>query len=159
MGTTYDYWNQDKRQYFSCGLGIENDKRSGIGRGSSARALGLLLRYDWAGDRIAVIGDDQSTEWRDGAIDISVDLMLMLLDIDGTGWIDFDGCGFAPACELATYVRYPRLIAVLDAMFGPAGWRKRFEDHSRANSSTLANDIYEAQQRGIISFRAAEAER
>lgn len=159
MGTTYDYWNQDKRQYFNCGLRLQNDKRSGIGRGAGARALGLLLRHDWAGDRIAVMADDRSPEWRDGASDISVDLIVMLVEVDGTGWLDFDGLEFTTVCEIATLLRDPRVIGALDEKFGAAVWRKRFAECSRRNTLTLAYQIHEAQERGIIRFRTADAER
>jgi hypothetical protein len=158
LGTTYDYWNQDKRQYFCCGLRLQNDKLSGIGCGAGARALGLLLLYDWAGDRIVVKGDDLSTEWRDGSIDISADLLVMLLEVDGTDWLDFAGLGFISACEIATHLREPRMIAALDEKFGLGVWRKRFVEYSHGNASTLADAIYEAQQRGLIRFRAVNAD-
>lgn len=154
VGTTYDYWNQDERQYFSSGLLIQNDKKSGVGRGAGARALALLLRCDWAGDRIALMGDEESLEWRDGATDISIDVIALLLDVDGTDWLELDGLGFDVACSLAMHLNHPGLLVALDEKFGPAGWRKRFVESSRSHTSDFADRIFEAQRRGIIRFRA-----
>lgn len=156
MGTTYSYWNQDKRQYFSCGLWGEASKKWGIGCGSAARALGLLLRYDWSGDRIAVMGDDQPMDWTREAIDVSVDVMVMLVDVEGPESLDLVGFNFTAVCELATHLRHARIIATLDEQFGPSVWRRRFANQSHG-SSMLAQEIYEAQRRGIIRFLAGES--
>jgi hypothetical protein len=83
MGQYFKVANLTKRQYFSAGIFDEEIKQSGILRGIHGYALGKLLTFGlpdlksdwqmkavdygiqvgcWAGDRIAVIGDETGPE-------------------------------------------------------------------------------------------------
>src|SRR5262245_31611405 len=90
MGVTYFYVNRGKRQFFTCGL-FASARFPSIGRGHSARALAILLseRGTWRGDRIAVIGDtsDEFSELQRTGLDIEIEVVLMLMKVDGLGWI------------------------------------------------------------------------
>lgn len=152
MGTCYAYRNHDKAQYFDCGLACWNNKRSGLGCGPGARAMGLLLCADWSGDRISVENDSDSLDWQDGAIDIEVDVVLMLLETDGVEWLDVAGTGFHVASALAIHLRHPALIASLDKHFGPSAWKKRHADHVSRNTRTFDDAVHAALARGIVKF-------
>lgn len=69
MGVCYFYCNLDKLEFFSIGVGGGALKHRGIGRGTAARLLVHLFvlppvaserQLHWAGDRLAVLGDDHS---------------------------------------------------------------------------------------------------
>jgi hypothetical protein len=110
---------------------------SAIGRGPGARGLAILLsdRGTWKGDRLSVI-DDASTEFERlyvAAVNIDVEVELMLIDVDGLDWIecelDTNILIFRQMCAFAFLLRRQDIMNMLNAKFGIGKWQRRYETH------------------------------
>jgi hypothetical protein len=157
MGVTYFYVNLDKRQFFTCGLFGRSSRYSGIGLGPSARALAILLsdRGTWRNDRISIVGDT-SEEFSDllwNGLNIEVEVVLMLIDVDGLEWVeaelDDDILAFEAMCDLAFHLRHLDVVRMLDRKHGAGKWQRKYEHHVRGNTDIWAEKVIEARDRGI----------
>jgi hypothetical protein len=74
MGQYFKVVNIDKRQYFCPSIFNDEIKKGAIMRGIHPKVLGWLIRLDdktskgvdfgsWAGDRIAIVGDESGSEF------------------------------------------------------------------------------------------------
>src|SRR5262249_21423127 len=135
MSLAHIYLNRDKKQFFHCGLLGFGSHFSAIGMGPGARALAILLseRGQWRNDRISVVAET-SKEFDDAlsnAVDIEVEVELMLLDVDGLGWIEelleTSIIAFRTMCAFAIHLRHPKVIKMLDRRFGAGNWQRKYE--------------------------------
>lgn len=156
MGVSYSYVNHDKRQYFTCGL-FTGDRFSSIGYGHSARALAILLseRGDWRGNRVSVIGDtsDEFAVLQRNGLNVVVDVVLMLIEIDGLDWIEaeLDNCtdAFMLLCNLALHLRRPDVLRLLDKKLGAGKWQRAYDNHVKGNTDLWLQKVIEARDRGL----------
>ncbi|HEY7371056.1 MAG TPA: hypothetical protein VIF57_02685 [Polyangia bacterium] len=141
MGEYFHYANLDRRELFDVGLGVYNDKRSGIGRNLGARALGLLLKEQapagglpgsWAGQRVMVVGDETPNGLYETARadyrDIASAVLLMLFADDREEIIEAavtNDSLFVHLAELAVVHGADTVAGALAAHFG-AEWRKKY---------------------------------
>jgi hypothetical protein len=115
------YLNPDKGQFFHCGLLGYASSFSAIGSGPGARALAILLseRGTWRNDQIAVVGDTAEAfdDVLRNALDIEVEVELMLLEIDGRAWVEEllekSIVAFRTMCAFAVHLRHPKVIRML----------------------------------------------
>jgi hypothetical protein len=157
MGVDYIYLNQDKRQYYRCGIFGWGSHFSAIGSGPGARALAILLseRGTWKNDRVSVVADT-SKEFDDiftSGVDIEVEVELMLLDVDGLEWIDerLDQSiiAFTRMCEFAIQLRRPDVMKKLDKKFGVGKWQGRYEEYWKHNTNVWSQKVTEAGNRQL----------
>lgn len=157
MSLDYAYVNHDKRQHYFCGmLGWRSDFAA-IGCGPGARALGILLsdRGKWSRDRISVVSDT-SAELSDltaASVDIGVDVTLMLLDVDGTEWIDSQletsTEAFRRMCAIAIQLRRSDVLDMLNNRFGVGNWQRRYKAETDQSFDPWQIRLSEALKRGI----------
>lgn len=157
MGVDYIYLNQDKKQFFYCGIFGHSSRFSAIGTGPGARALAILLSRQgtWGDNRISVAADT-SKKFDDvflNGVDIEVEVGLMLLDVDGTDWIEErledNIIAFKKMCGIAIQLRRPDVMKMLDKVFGKGKWQRKYENHLKGNTDTWSQKIADAGQRTI----------
>jgi hypothetical protein len=130
MGTLYRYINHTKHEWFSAAAFGENNKLSGLGLSLSSRAFHLLLvdRGDlsgagrvlqegyWAGDSVALVGDDDCDDetwrrYRTEFIDLDADVILFMYRRGGFDDIaaaaERSDCLFMQLCYLVTTHQAP----------------------------------------------------
>lgn len=157
MGVDYIYVNQDKGQFYRCGLLGWSSRFSAIGFGPGARALAILLseRGTWRNDRISVIAET-SKEFDEifiNAVDIEVEAELMLIDVDGLEWIEAELersiLAFERMCAFALLLRRSDIVNLLDKKFGVGKWQRQYEKHLQANTDLWSQKIIEAENRHL----------
>jgi len=156
MSISYSYANHDKRQFFTCGLfGCARFRT--IGTGHSARAFTILLseRGTWSKDRVSVVSD-VNTEFSDlqwNGLDIVVEVILMLIEIDGFDWIaaamDNDSTAFTYMCNFAFHLRDTGAIKTLDQKFGSGKWQRQYENLVKHNTDLSIQQVLTARDRGL----------
>jgi len=156
MGVAYIYVNHDKGQFFRGLLGWSS-RFSAIGLGPGARALAILLseRGTWRNDRISVVGDT-SKEFDEifiNALDIEVEVDLMLIDVDGLEWVEAELersiLAFEKMCAFALLLRRSDLVSMLDKKFGVGKWQKRYAKHLQINTDLWSHKIVQAKNRSL----------
>jgi hypothetical protein len=137
MSTSYQYASLTKRQWFSASALGGSGNRHGFGKNLTSRAFELLLvgipgasaascgiyAGCWAGDSIAIVGDncDLWLKYDDDFDDVYADLIPMVNDYDG----------FEPLAEVAEecgrlYVQICHLIVTKQAIGLEAGMKLAF---------------------------------
>jgi hypothetical protein len=153
MGLDYFYVNQDKDQFFDCGLFGTNSHFSRAGSAPGARALVILLSCgSWKGDRISVVSDC-SAEFEElvtHGLNVEVEAELMLIEFDGLDWIEeLLEVLFNRMCCYALLLRHPGIIDMLDRKYGVGKWQRRYEKHLQGNSDCWSQRVIDAQNRGL----------
>ena len=164
MGTTYRYTNLTKREWFSARAFGENDKLSGLGRSLSSRAFDLLLVKKggvtgaggvvqigyWAGDSVALIGDDDG-DWHNEFVDLDADVILLVYAHDGFEDIavaaERDECLFVQLCYLVASHQAPQLEPHMKQQFG-GGFLRRYKQLSQENNWFHPKNIGRPPARG-----------
>jgi len=156
MGVDYYYLNRDKSQFFPSGLFHYCGRFKSAGPGLGGRALAILLSEygTWRNDRISLIAEmePEFNEMLSSGVDIEVEVEIMLLDFDGTEWIEDaleSSIVFAEMCALAILLGRVDVIALLDEKFGTGKWQKKYQEHLKCNSDYWSRKIVEARNRGL----------
>ncbi|MDH5655089.1 MAG: hypothetical protein OEZ34_04240 [Spirochaetia bacterium] len=93
MGVYYHYANHTKKERFAADSLGGSPKLRALGYTLASRAFHLLLASPhgrWLGDNISILGDDIEKDWDiilKEYTDIQADVILMLIQKDGTGEI------------------------------------------------------------------------
>ena len=147
MGTYFYYVNFTRRERFSISALGGGDKLSSIGRNLAARAFELMVTRRgtgllgelpalcgrWAGDEVAVVGDDWDEDWdaiRESHVDIGANVILLLMEFDGFEPLreaaEQDSFLFMQLCHLATTGQSKPLEKEMEHHFG-VDFRRRYK--------------------------------
>ena len=161
MGVYFHYANFSKRERFAIDAIGGGINRGAVGRTLAARAFHLLLMGEpapgqhvtpgrpgyWAGDSIAIVGDDHLPDWEQFKVDftdIDPDVILLVFDFDG-----FDEIGEAAENYTSHFMQLCYLVATRQALaldqhlrrrFG-ARYMKRYQDLCRERPYTKSADL------------------
>jgi hypothetical protein len=157
MGVSYFYANQDKRQFFNCGLCGLNSRFWAIGSGPGSRALTILLSSfgTWNGDRISVVADtsEEFDELVIRGINVEIEAELMLTQFDGLSWLeeqlDLSITTFTRVCCYALLLRHAGITEMLNRKYGVGKWQQQYENHLQANTDLWSEKVIEAKNRGL----------
>ena len=147
MGTTYNYANLTKREWFATDALGGSAKLSGLGLNLTARAFNLLLVQGyaptaaadpirpgrWAGDAVAIIGDtdDNWLRYNDEFADLAADVILLVFSCDGFERIasvaEEDSHLFIQICHLVVTRQAPDLEPHVKQWLGTS-IRQRYKD-------------------------------
>jgi hypothetical protein len=148
MGTTYNYANLTKREWFDASALGGNPKLLGVGEGLTAHAFALLLvdirgqdlvsnspglLGHWAGDSIALIGDSDPAwlKYLEDFADLQADMILLVFRYDGFERLGDVAENYAPLfiqmCHLIVTRQAMHLEAPMKERFGP-DYLKRFKE-------------------------------
>jgi hypothetical protein len=159
MGTTYSYANLTQREWFSADALGGSSKSSGLGFNLGARAFDLLLVRGgghspsdpvrmgrWAGDSIAIVGDDDG-EWLrylEEFADLGADVILLVHAHDGFERLgeaaERDDGLFMQLCHLVVTRQALQLEPDMKSRFG-ANFRQRYKDLCAENRWFKPKDI------------------
>lgn len=128
MGVYYHYANFTKRERFSIGALGGEVKRSNLGYSLASRAFHLMLAGQpggvvgpvsrgtigrWAGDSIAILGDDITPDWgkiRDEFVNIEANAIILVYQVDG-----FEKLGDAAEREDSLFMELCHLVVTRQA--------------------------------------------
>jgi hypothetical protein len=160
MGITYHYANLTKREWFPIDALGGGSKLNGLGRTLTARAFELLLVKcsvpsmpndpvrvgRWAGDAIAVIGDEDDNwlQYGNEFTDLTADVILLLVSEDGFERIgsvaEEDSSLFLQLSYLAGTHQAPVLEPHMKQRFGRRYWRQ-YQDMCQHQISFKPKDV------------------
>ena len=163
MGTYFHYVNFTKRERFRISALGGGDKLSNVGLNLAARAFELMLTRRpaeefkklpdlcgrWAGDEVAVVGDDWDSGWdaiQKDYVDIGANVLLMLMEFDGFEPVgeaaERDASLFMQLCHLATTAQSGALEKEMEKHFG-GDFRRTYKQMCRERSWFAPLDVVE----------------
>jgi hypothetical protein len=150
MGVYYYYVNHSKKELLPIDSFGGAIKWNGIGRGLGARAFALMMVENggrWSGDRVAVVGDDNHSDWnsiKETYRDVMANAILSIISYDG-----FEEILDIAARESSVYMQLSHMITTRQApelremfieRFGPS-FAKTYSNFCKERTWWIPSDV------------------